>query len=336
MEFLTNIAEWCMPFLYFLRDIGNPVFDFLFETVTHLGEETVFLLISIVFFWCIDKREGYFILLSGLLGTLVNQTLKIACRVPRPWIINHEFQPVGNSIKEATGYSFPSGHTQNIATTFGCIAAYNRKKRWVTILSVAIIALVSFSRMYLGVHTPLDVVVSLLIALALVLLLRPWFETDEKFDKAYPIIVSVSVIFSTAFLMYVLFLDTAALEINLKNYTQAYESACTLLGCTVGLVIVWFVDTSYTRFETKAPWYAQLIKLAIGFGVVMLIKAGLKDPLINLFNNAYVARIVRYFLVVVFAGAVWPISFKFFSKMKVAPLDKFGNRVKALFTKKKA
>ena len=57
MEFLTNVAEWCMPFLYFLRDIGNPVFDFLFETITHLGEETVFLVISIIFFWCINKRE---------------------------------------------------------------------------------------------------------------------------------------------------------------------------------------------------------------------------------------------------------------------------------------
>ena len=122
MDFLTSIAEWCMPFLYFLRDIGNPVFDFFFETVTHLGEETVFLVISIIFFWCVNKREGYFILLSGLLGTLVNQAAKLACRVPRPWVIDTEFQPIGNSKIEATGYSFPSGHTQNTATTFGCIA----------------------------------------------------------------------------------------------------------------------------------------------------------------------------------------------------------------------
>ena len=333
MEFLTNIAEWCMPFLYFLRDIGNPVLDFLFETITHLGEETVFLVISIIFFWCINKREGYFILLSGLIGTLANQALKLVCRVPRPWIIDGEFMPIGDSMKEATGYSFPSGHTQNVATTFGCIAAYNRKKRWVTVLSVVIILLVSFSRMYLGVHTPLDVAVSLLISLGLVLVLRPWFETDEKFDKAYPIIVSVSVVLSTAFLMYVLAVNGDA-GLSYTNYHSAYKNACTLLGCTVGLVIVWFVDTGYIHFETKAPWYAQIIKAIVGFGIVMLIKEGLKSPLEGLFNNEYVARIIRYFLIVVFAGAIWPITFKWFSKMRIKALDNFTKKVAALIKTK--
>lgn len=333
MNFLTNIAEWCMPFLYFLRDIGNPVFDFFFETVTHIGEETVFLVISIIFFWCVDKREGYFILLSGLLGTLINQAAKLACRVPRPWVIDSEFQPIGNSKIEATGYSFPSGHTQNTATTFGCIAAYNRKKSWVTAFSVVIITLVSFSRMYLGVHTPLDVVTSLLISLGLVLILHPWFETEEKFDKAYPVIVVISVICSFAFLVFVLFVSNDT-SLDAENYHSALKNACTLLGCTVGLVLVWVVDTMFVNFDTKAPWYAQAIKAALGFAIVLLIKSGLSAFLTALFGNEYVARIVRYFLIVVFAGAIWPLTFKKFATMKIDSLDRFGNKVKATFTKK--
>lgn len=333
MDFLINIAEWCMPFLYFLRDIGNPVFDFFFETITHLGEELVFLVISIIFFWCVDKREGYFILLSGLLGTLINQAAKLACRVPRPWHINSDFQPVGNSKIEATGYSFPSGHTQNTATTFGCIAAYNRRKRWVIIASVAIIVLVSFSRMYLGVHTPLDVVTSLFISLGLVLILRPWFETREKFDKAYPVIVVISVVLSAAFLGYVLLIKGDA-GLDYLNYNSAFKNACTLLGCTVGLVVVWFVDTTYVNFDTKAPWYAQIIKAILGFAIVYAIKAGLSAPLNALFGNEQIGRIVRYFLMVVFAGAIWPLTFKKFARMKIDSLDRFGNKVKATFTKK--
>ena len=333
MEFLTNIAEWCMPFLYFLRDIGNPVFDFFFETVTHLGEETVFLVISIVFFWCVNKREGYFILLSGLLGTLLNQAAKLACRVPRPWNINPDFQPVGNSKIEATGYSFPSGHTQNTATTFGCIAAYNRKKRWVTVLSVVIIVLVSFSRMYLGVHTPLDVVTSLLISLGLILVLHPWFETEEKFNKAYPVIVVISVICSFAFLAFVLFVSKD-MSLDAENYNSALKNACTLLGCTVGLVLVWVVDTMFVNFDTKAPWYAQIIKAVLGFAIVLLIKSGLSAPLTAIFGNEYVARIVRYFLIVVFAGAVWPLTFKKFGKMKIEALDRLSAKIKTKFTKK--
>jgi ATP sulfurylase len=102
----------------------------------------------------------------------------------------------------------------------------------------------------------------------------------------------------------------------------------------VGLVIVWFVDTGYIHFETKAPWYAQIIKAVVGFGIVMLIKEGLKSPLEGLFNNEYVARIIRYFLIVVFAGAIWPITFKWFSKMRIKALDNFTKKVAALIKTK--
>ena len=331
MDFLTDIAEWCMPFLYFLRDIGNPVFDFFFETITHLGEETVFLVISIVFFWCVDKREGYFILLSGLFGTLMNQTAKLACRVPRPWVIDKGFLPIGNSIEEATGYSFPSGHTQNVATTFGAIAAYKKGRTRVAVCTV-IIALVAFSRMYLGVHTPLDVVVSLAVSAALVLIFRPWFETEEKFNRAYPRIVIISVICSFAFLAFVLFVSNDR-SLDAANYNSALKNACTLLGCTVGLVLVFVVDTMFVNFQTEAKWYAQIIKAVVGFAIVLLIKSGLSAPLTAIFGNEYVARIIRYFLIVAFAGAVWPLTFKKFGEMRIKALDNLTEKIKAKFTK---
>ncbi len=331
MEFLTNIAEACMPFLYFLRDIGNPVFDFFFELITHIGEETVFLVISIIFFWCVNKREGYFILLSGLFGTLINQWAKLACRVPRPWMIDKGFLPIGDSMTEATGYSFPSGHTQNVSTTFGAIAAYNRK-RWVTVTAVVIIALVAFSRMYLGVHTPLDVGVSLLVGLAVILLMRPFFESDEKLNKALPYIAGTGVLLSLGFMIFTLLMggDEA---LDPHNYESALKNAGTLLGCTLGLVLVWLCDRR-TNFKTDANWYSQVIKAAIGFGGVMLIKAGLSAPLTFLcFGNEIVARVIRYFLIVAFAGAVWPLTFGWFSTLKIGFMEKFTEWVKNTFSK---
>ena len=149
-----------MKFLYFLESIRNPVLDFIFSTVTHIGEETVFLAVAILFFWCVNKREGYYILVTGLIGTVVNQWLKLLVRIPRPWVKHPGFTVVESAVEEATGYSFPSGHTQNVAGTFGSIARFTRRN-WLRIASLVIIVLVSLSRMYLGVHYPTDVLTSL-------------------------------------------------------------------------------------------------------------------------------------------------------------------------------
>ena len=313
MGFMRSLAEGCMPFLYFLESIRNPIFDWIFATVTHIGEETFFLAFAIIFFWCVNKRQGYFILITGLVGTVVNQVAKLFFRIPRPWVLDPEFNIIESARAEATGYSFPSGHTQNVAGTFGAIAAYE-PRRWKTALCVTIIALVGFSRMYLGVHTPLDVLVSLLVALGIILLLRPVFASDESFKKYMPYVVIGSVILSLGFLAYVISLwpDNT---LDPHNYQSGLKNACTLLGCTAGLVVVHFVDSRYINFDTKAKWYAQLLKLAIGLGIILAIKSGLSAPLTALFGNEYVARAVRYFLIVVFAGAVWPLTFKKFAKL---------------------
>ena len=314
-----------MDMLRAIAEIRNPVLDFFFETITHLGEETLFLVISIVFFWCVNKREGYFILLTGLFGTLINQAAKLAFRIPRPWVIDESFQPVGNSKIEATGYSFPSGHTQNISTTLGAITAYKPNK-WKTIILTTVIALVAFSRMYLGVHTFLDVSVSLLVGLGLILCFRPLFTSEERFNKALPYIVAAATLASVSFLVFVLCVGGDS-TLDAENYGSALKNACTLLGCTAGLVAVWFIDTRYTNFKTDGKWYAQVIKAALGFAIVLGIKSGLSTPLTLLFGgNAYVARVVRYFLIVMFAGAVWPLTFKWFATLKIDFLDKLTDR----------
>lgn len=313
-----------MDMLKAIAEIRNPALDFFFETITHLGEETLFLVISIIFFWCIDKREGYFILLTGLFGTLINQAAKLAFRIPRPWVIDEGFQPVGNSKVEATGYSFPSGHTQNISTTLGAPIAY-KPKRWKTITFTAIILLVAFSRMYLGVHTFLDVSVSLLVGLALILGMRRFFISEERFNKTLPYIVFAATVLSLGFLAFVLLVKGDA-DLDPENFESALKNACTLLGCTAGLVAVWFVDTRYTNFVTDGKWYAQVIKAVLGFAIVLGIKSGLSTPLTLLFGgNAFAARVLRYFLIVVFAGIVWPLTFKWFSSLRIGFLDKFTN-----------
>lgn len=320
-----------MDFLYFLEDIRNPVLDAFFSTVTHLGEETFFLVLAILFFWCVSKREGYYILIVGLVGTVINQVMKLAFRIPRPWVKDPGFSIVESARAEATGYSFPSGHTQNVAGTFGSIARYTGS-RVLRIISIVIVVLVALSRMYLGVHTPLDVCVSLAIAAALTLLLYPIFKTEESFRRCMPYVVIGSVILSVSLVLYTLFVPTEG--INVHNLASGMKNAFTLLGCTAGLVVVYAVDTRYINFDTRAPWYSQLIKLTLGLLIVLLIKSGLSSPLVSLFGNEYIARSVRYFLIVTFVGCVWPLTFKYFAKMRISFLDSFTDKLVSKFSKK--
>ena len=183
-----------MAFLKFLEGIRNPFFDWFFSLITLIGDETVFLVIALVVFWCVSKREGYYLLFVGFFGQIINNFLKLIFRIPRPFIIDKTLTTVGNVEERALGYSFPSGHTQNIAGTLGTIHAKS-KKLWIRIPCIVIIVLVAFSRMYLGVHTPLDVFVSLGIALVLVLALYPMFKTEERFEKFMPYLVIAAIVF---------------------------------------------------------------------------------------------------------------------------------------------
>lgn len=304
-----------MQFLRFLEKLRNPFFDFLFSLVTRIGEETVFLVIAIFIFWCINKREGYYVLICGLVGTLVNQTLKLACRIPRPWDKNPSFTIVESARPAATGYSFPSGHTQNVAGTFGCIANWT-KRRFLQIMSVAVIVLVAFSRMYLGVHTPADVCFSLGFAAILVILLHPIFASEEKFRRAMPYVAAASVLLAVGYLIFAFIAPRERFDAD--NLESARQNAATLFGCTLGLIPVYILDAKFIKFETGAKWYSQIIKLVVGFVVLLLIKEGVK----LIFGDSYYVRCIRYFLVVVFAGCVWPMTFPFFSRLRIGALDR--------------
>ena len=167
-----------MSFLYFLEGLRNPVCDFLFSIITLCGEETVFMAIGLIVLWCFSKSQGYYLLCTGFIGTVLNQLLKIVCRVPRPWVKDPNFTIVESAREAATGYSFPSGHTQSAVGLFGGVARANKQK-WLRIAAIAICVLVPLSRMYLGVHTPADVLVSTGIALVLIFACYPLFTNTR-------------------------------------------------------------------------------------------------------------------------------------------------------------
>ena len=301
-----------MSLLYFFESVRAPVLDGFFSLITHFGEETLFIAFGLLLFWCVDKKEGYYLLCVGLLGTVLNQLLKLLFRIPRPWVRNPEFTIVESARAGATGYSFPSGHTQSSIGVYGAIARWT-SCRAIRIPCIALCVLVPLSRMYLGVHTPLDVGVSALLALALVFGLYPILqEFCDDPRRMRPLLVGMALL-SAAYLAFVLLFPFPA-DVDADNLAHGVKNAYTMLGCVLGIFLTWELDHSVIRFDTRAPLPVQAVKLCVGLALLMGIKAGAKAPLYALFGGHFLADGVRYFLVVAFAGCIWPLTFPWLTR----------------------
>lgn len=299
-----------MDFLYFLEDLRTPWLDAIFSALTHLGGETVFLVAALAVFWCVDKLQGYYLLSVGFMGTLVNQFLKITCRIPRPWVRDPHFTIVESARAEATGYSFPSGHSTSSVGTFGVLATES-KKRWMRLSAAAMCLLIPFTRLYLGVHTPADVLVGSAISLAFLILLRPVIYRNN--GKHLPGLLAVMLLLAAAFVAYMELFPFPA-DVDPDNLHSALKNSYTLLGALVGMIAVYFADR-HLDFPTKGIWYAQVLKCLLGLLLVLAVKEGLKAPLDALLDGHMAARAIRYMAVVLVAGIVWPLTFPHFAKL---------------------
>ncbi len=297
-----------MEFLYLLEGLRTPVLDRLFCLITLLGSELVFLVVAVVMYWCVNKWEGLYLLSVGCLGAVVNQFLKLACRVPRPWVRDPDFSIVESARGDAAGYSFPSGHTQNAVGTFGCLAMGTGKTalRW---LFVGLAVLTAFSRMYLGVHTPADVLVSVLLAGGMVLGLRPLFRNLEHTPQRGLWMLLGLAILNGLFVLYVNLFPFPA-DVDPVNLEHGAETAAKLLGAVLGMTVGYAIDMKWVRFKTNGSILGQCLKCILGLLLLIAIKEGLKPVL----GSSTSANALRYGLMTVFASGIWPMTFSVLGK----------------------
>lgn len=307
-----------MDILYALEKIRTPFWNGVMSAVTQLGGEVIFIVAAVVVFWCVSKWEGYYLMTIAFCGTVLNQFLKLICRVPRPWARDPNFTIVESARAEATGYSFPSGHTQNAIGLFGGMARWGGR-RWVRLGLTALALVIAFSRMYLGVHTPADVGVSLVLAAALVMGLYPLMRRAQEKPRYMGYVLAAMLVVSGAFVVFVEAYGFSA-DTDAENLASGIGNAWKMLGAVAGMTLAWLLDRRYIHFETQAVWWVQVIKVAVGMALLLAIKSGLKAPLLALLGHEGLAGGVRYFLLVLVAGAVWPLAFR--------PMSKWGKRKK--------
>lgn len=314
---MTEFLAKNMEILRRIAAMRTPLLDGLNGCITYLGDETVFMIVLLFVFWCVDKKRGYYLMMIAFTGTLISQFLKILLRIPRPWVLEPDFKIVAAARARAAGYSFPSGHTQNVVGFFGGIAETSGC-RWVKISCVVLAALVSFSRLYLGVHTPFDVGASVIVAVLLIFLLKPVYRKLEK-KSLLPVGIFACMILcavwfrSYAHTQQVLAVSQGLPEEDLVNFSDAVKNAYCMLGASASALAVYLLDVKYIKFSTRAVWWAQLMKFAGGLALVVGVKTALKMPLYALMGAG--GDVVRYGAMILTAGALWPLTFHWFEKL---------------------
>lgn len=267
-----------------IQSVSCPALDILFLLITLCGEPMPLVLLFAVLYWAVDKQRGERLGFSLAVSLPLCSILKAAFRAPRPI-----GQPGIRSLRRqtATGYSFPSGHTQTAAAAYGALALAPGKKarrrgrraargRWGWAYG-ALMLLVGLSRLYLGVHYPKDVLAGLALGL-----ICAW-GTGALFARVQN--RSLCYLFFAAALLPALFFFGGR---------ELYAS----LGCLVGFALAMLFEQAFVGFTTEVPLERKLLRLAGG----LILLGGLGGLLQALLPDEGPYTLLRYALLV-FAGA---------------------------------
>ncbi len=284
-----------MDLLRAIEAIRTPLGEKLWQFFTFFGEETFIVVVLCILFWCLNKNLSYKIGATFFLGGLLTQGLKITFQIPRPWVLDPHFKPVGTAIETATSFSFPSGHTASAGSLFFPIALSGRRW-WLRLIGLVMPFVVAFSRMYLGVHTLLDVGVALGIT-ALFALLVHLVSRTRLWERPLPVALGL-LGFSAVVLIYAF----CRQDITRDMLEDCIKAAAAGVGFAGG----YFIERKWINFDVKAAWWMQVIKVVVGIGVVLALKSGLKLVL----GDTLVVDALRYFLLILWILAGWPMIFQ--------------------------
>jgi membrane-associated phospholipid phosphatase len=292
-----------------------PTLDTIMEFFTFLGKIEFYMLFITFLYWIIDPSLGFRVFMVLLSTDIITTSFKQLLHQPRPYWVS-DVQHLG---AEETSYGIPSGHASGSFVVWGYIA-YQVRNRWMWIISIAIILIISFSRLYLGVHFPHDLIAGWLIVLIVLML----FIKFEKQVCTYLKAQSQTYQISFGFLISILFIIVGIIVSFIITGTSdpeswahsAYEARSlthyfTLAGTLFGTMAGYVMMKSRARFQVKGSWTMKLGRYLVGIVGVLIAMYGL-DFLFSLIASdesilGYILRYIRYGTATFWAlfGAPW-------------------------------
>ena len=283
--------EFELGFLKWLEGLRTSLLNTVFEGITLLGEETLIILLVVTLWFAVDKKLAQQVFFVTATSLSINGIIKNFARVPRP------FTKGVSCVRPdtATGYAFPSGHTQGFAT-WSSFFAIKMKKMWFSILVGVLIGAVAISRLYLGAHYPSDVIVGVALGVGISAFGSYLFGRVRDVKKLY----LWTFLGLVPFIVYFLCVADPLFADLFKTF-----------GMIGGMVAVSFLDEKAEPLSYEVAWWKKVIRIALGVVLAVALKEAIK--LVNVFDVMQISLLidaVRYFIVVMTVGYLCPLIFK--------------------------
>lgn len=318
IDCLSN-PEWISPqidFLLFLQNIRieqSDVIDKFFLSITIFGEFWLPTFICAIAYWCIDFRIGVYLFTLEGANILLAHFLKMLACVYRPWVLSDKIQPSELAVPYAKGYSFPSGHSAMSSSILGGVAYLLKKKKFICALLIGLILLIGFSRLWLGVHTPQDVLCGFLIGLTLIFCISKIINWAEQNKNRYLYLIAGVNVFAVIALIYMTYFNTCRMDYIdgqlLVDPKNSLYVTFAVYGYALGLLNGVFFCRRFCPFNPKeANIQTRIIRAVCGvICIILLLKYILKYVIMN--QIGFIPAIVTLFLIGIFITLIYPIIF---------------------------
>lgn len=305
--YLQNIRTNCSVFI-----------DKFFLSITVLGEYWLPTIVCAIAYWCIDFRAGIYLFSLEGINVIVSHFFKMIACVYRPWVLNSSLHPSELAIPYAKGYSFPSGHSCMSSSVWGGLAYLFRKNKLLMFLLIGLILLIGFSRLWLGVHTPQDVISGFAIGIILIFVINRIIDWAEKDKNRYLYLLAIIDILAVLSMVYVAYFNTYRMDyINGKLLVDPIKQIYITFivnGYTLGLINGVFLCRRFFPFNPKdVSVKRRIIRGIIGsIGILTLMKMTLGYVVMNTIDLKIAFSLM--FMIGIVITLIYPIIFSRISK----------------------
>ena len=313
---MAGISLGYLKLLQAFRGVMGGTLNSFFAFITTIAVDHWIVVPGLIVFWAFNKKNGVYMLSALGFGKYINAVLKSVFCVYRPWIRDPEIHPLEEVMSGATGYSFPSGHASGAGSFYCSLIRIYRKYKGLCVFFGLMILITMFSRNYVGVHTPEDVLVGCLVGIGAAYLAAKVLDwVDSHPDKDWVVLAAATAI-TVLVLLYIRFkaypmdyVDGQLLVDPKKMTVDGFKDP----GCGYGTVLGWFIERRYIKFDTSGTPQQKLLRCLSGALLYVFIQLAVVGPLGKAVGVGIVHFLLQAVAIALFM-TVYPIIFTAFEK----------------------